>query len=159
MIKITKRSGIYTLETEQLLPVSLEQGWQFFASPENLEEITPENMRFEITSLPNEGFYEGMLITYYISLFKGLKTPWVTEITHIEKERYFIDEQRFGPYAMWHHEHWFEEQDGGLLARDIVSYKLPVGRLGNFFGRRYVEKKLHEIFGFRRKALEKRYTG
>lgn len=154
MVIIKKHSGIYTLMVDQALPIPLQEAWEFFSSPKNLERITPKHMNFRITSGEPEPMYPGQIISYKVSPFPGMKTNWVTEITHVEKEKYFVDEQRFGPYKMWHHEHSFEEREGTVWMRDKVSYKLPFGILGDIAQRLFVRKQLKGIFNYRQQVLD-----
>ena len=107
----------YSLISEQQLPISLAEAWDFFSSPLNLAKITPKEMQFVVTSdyTAATKMYDGMLITYAITPVLGIKMNWMTEITHVKDGEYFIDEQRFGPYALWHHEHHFKEIKGGVL--------------------------------------------
>lgn len=153
MIKFKAHSGIYTLEVEQFLKLSLAEAWNFFSSPGNLSKITPEQMGFRITSGTPGRMYEGQIITYKVSPFPGVRTNWVTEITQVSKGHYFVDEQRFGPYRMWHHEHRFEEQNGGVLMTDRVSYKLPFGFIGRMAHSLFVKNQLKQIFTFREAYL------
>lgn len=153
MIKFKAHSGIYTLEVEQFLKLSLAEAWDFFSSPGNLSKITPEQMGFRITSGTPGRMYEGQIITYRVSPFPGVRTNWVTEITQVSEGHYFVDEQRFGPYRMWHHEHRFEEQNGGVLMTDRVSYKLPFGFIGRMAHSLFVKNQLKQIFTFREAYL------
>lgn len=152
-IEISKHSGVYQLKTVQFLPLSLKYAWSFFSNPENLENITPEQMGFKITSNTYGKTYPGQIITYKVKIFPFIKSNWVTEITHVEKEAFFVDEQRYGPYSMWHHEHHFESSDHGVKMTDIVTYKMPFGFLGNLAHALFVKKRLSKIFGFRRQTL------
>lgn len=147
--------GFYQLKKEQFIHASLEDVWDFIATPRNLKKITPDYMGFDITSsgLP-EKMYEGMIISYQVKPLLGIKTTWVTEITTIKEGEYFVDEQRVGPYSMWHHEHFLEQKDGGVLMRDIVSYQPPLGPLGSLMNSLVIRKKLEEIFSFRTQAME-----
>ena len=154
MIHFSKHSGIYTLVATQQLPISLQEAWDFFSSPLNLEKITPDHMNFHITSGKPAKMYPGQIISYKVTPIPGIKSNWVTEITHVEDKVFFVDEQRFGPYAMWHHEHHFEEKDGGVLMTDRVSYKLPLGFLGHLAQSLFVKKQLQNIFEYRMKVLE-----
>jgi ligand-binding SRPBCC domain-containing protein len=153
MILFRAYSGIYTLESSQFLNVGLEQAWNFFSSPENLATITPSHMRFVITSGATGKIFPGQIITYKVSPFTGFLTNWVTEITHVSNGAFFVDEQRFGPYAMWHHLHRFEETNGGVLMTDQVSYKLPWGILGKIAHAFFVKNQLKQIFEFREQKL------
>lgn len=162
-INITKQSGIYTLTSEQILPISLEEAWDFFSKPTNLDKITPKEMDFEITNNPPDNTYLGQIITYKIGVLPMMKSNWVTEITHFEsplmnpnRKGFFVDEQRFGPYAMWHHEHHFEETTQGAVKMiDIVNFKLPIGFLGDVLAGSFVKNKVKFIFESRFEILEK----
>jgi ligand-binding SRPBCC domain-containing protein len=154
MITFQSHSGIYTLSVNQFLKISLAEAWDFFSSPGNLSKITPEKMGFKITSGITAKMYTGQMITYKVSPFPGFQTNWVTEITHVSEGDFFIDEQRFGPYRMWHHEHRFEVQDGGVLMSDRVSYKLPFGFLGRIAHSLFVRNQLKQIFSYREECLE-----
>jgi len=147
---------IYRLKTKQFLPISLEKAWDFFSSPLNLKEITPEYMDFTITSeLTKETkMYPGMLISYTVKPMLGIPMTWVTEITQVKHHKHFIDEQRFGPYRMWHHEHFFKEVKDGVEMTDEVTYVLPFGILGRLGHSLFIEKQLKAIFDYRFKKVE-----
>jgi len=150
--------AFYKLYNEQKLSTSLDEIWDFISSPKNLKEITPDYMGFDITSgnLP-EKMYQGMIITYKVSPLLGIKTDWMTEITHLREKKYFVDEQRIGPYKIWHHQHIVEPSDEGVVMKDIVTYQPPFGLLGAVANKFFISKKLDEIFTYRKKVLEKRY--
>lgn len=117
-------------------------------------------MSFEIlTDLQGKTMYPGMIIRYKITPFAGIKMNWVTEITQVQHLTYFIDEQRFGPYAFWHHQHRFREVDGGVEMEDILHYKIPYGIIGTIADKLFVEKKVEEIFAFRQKTLDELFGG
>jgi ligand-binding SRPBCC domain-containing protein len=159
MIEFKKHSGIYTLLTAQTLNLSIEKAWEFFSTPENLQKITPEHMEFTITSEVDKKAYIGQIITYKVGILPGIKQNWVTEITQLTPQKYFVDEQRFGPYQMWHHEHWFEElKNGQTLMRDKISYKIPFGFLGALAQKLFIKKQLKTIFIYRYKILEKLFN-
>ncbi len=154
-IKINKQSGIYTLRSEQIINAPLDEVWDFFSRPQNLDRITPEDMKFSITNNPGNETYTGQIITYRIGILPGVDSNWVTEITHLREKQFFVDEQRFGPYVMWHHEHHFQETaDGKVLMTDIVNYKLPLGILGNLVAGNAIEKRLMKVFSHRYKIIE-----
>lgn len=148
-----KHSGVYTLEVQQHLPISLDKAWHFFSNPVNLEKITPQNMSFRITSPITAKIYSGQIITYNIGILPFYKTPWVTEITHIKENSYFIDEQRIGPYKMWHHEHLFEEDSAGVLMSDKVTFALPFAFLGHLAFYLTIKNQLKNIFNYRKQSL------
>lgn len=150
---------IHLLEQEQILPVSLEEAWEFFSKPKNLDSITPDDMGF-VTDLCEDGpMYEGQIITYRIQLAPFIWTRWVTEIKAIEPRRSFIDEQRFGPYKFWMHRHSFESVEDGVRMRDRVAYGLGFGPFGQLAHVVFVRNKLEQIFGFRRDVLAKQFGG
>jgi ligand-binding SRPBCC domain-containing protein len=150
--------GFYQFKREQFIHATIDEVWDFISSPKNLKEITPDYMGFDITSESTpEKMYPGMIIAYKVKPVLGIKTTWVTEITEVEDRSYFIDEQRVGPYKMWHHEHFIEEKDGGVLMKDIVSYQPPFGFLGNLANTLIIRKKLKEIFEYRKFVLANKY--
>jgi len=154
MITIEEHSGIFTLECKQYISWPLEKAWDFFSSPLNLARITPPKMGFMVTSKNLGKIYPGQIISYQVGILPFIKTNWVTEITHVNEPYYFVDEQRFGPYSMWHHEHIFEETANGLLMTDRVSFKIPLGGLGKMITTRLIRKQLLEIFNYRISILE-----
>ncbi|HAB35692.1 MAG TPA: hypothetical protein DCE58_03715 [Cryomorphaceae bacterium] len=145
---------MYVLERTQDLPVSLVDAWDFFSSPKNLAKITPKDLGFEVLGTVPEQMYEGLFIHYKVSPLFGIRMKWTTEITHVKEHRYFVDEQRIGPYRIWHHEHFFEETAEGVRMRDVVHYALPFGILGQLVHPWLVKPRLEEIFNFRFKAAE-----
>ena len=144
---------IYTLHSKQKLPVSVNTAWEFLSNPKNLKTITPDYMGFNILSGADRPMFEGQLIQYIVSPVAGFKTKWVTEITHVRYKEYFVDEQRFGPYSLWHHKHFLKEIEGGVEMEDIVDYKLPFGIIGQIVHPIIVRPKLKEIFSYRRQKL------
>tara|TARA_R100000544_G_scaffold31763_1_gene18078 strand:- start:453 stop:944 length:492 start_codon:yes stop_codon:yes gene_type:complete len=144
---------IYRLHSKQNLPIDVATAWSFLSDPKNLKAITPEYMGFNILSGADRPMYPGQLIQYIVTPIMGIKTKWVTEITHVKDQEYFVDEQRFGPYALWHHKHFIKEIPGGVEMEDIVDYKLPAGILGQWMHPILVKPKLNEIFEYRTKKL------
>lgn len=145
---------VYTFKTEQFLPITLEEAWAFFSTPINLKTITPPHLNFKILSDLRDGrMYPGQIINYTVHPIMGIPLSWTTEITHVQDHVYFVDEQRFGPYAFWHHQHWFTAVEGGIMMEDIVSYALPLGILGRIAHRLFVRRELHGIFSYRTKVL------
>jgi ligand-binding SRPBCC domain-containing protein len=151
-------SKVYSIKTVQRMPVSLEQAWDFFSSPVNLKEITPANLGFNIISKHHgEKMYPGQIIEYIVKPVLGIPLYWMTEISHVTDHQYFVDEQRFGPYAMWHHQHHFKAIEGGVEMTDIVHYKLPFWFLGDIAHGLFVAKQLKGIFDYRFKVVEERF--
>ncbi len=146
---------IYQLKTKQKLAIPLEDAWNFFSDPGNLPKMTPPWLNLKVTSDLPDKMYEGMIITYKVYPFAGIPSNWVTEITQMKEKIFFIDEQRFGPYKFWHHQHHFNEVDEGIEMEDIVTYALPLDPLSRPFNNLFVGKKVKEIFEFREEVLNK----
>ena len=153
-IHFSHHSGIHTLQVEQFVPIQLDKAWEFFSNPENLSTITPAAMNFTITSGTPAKMFAGQIITYKVNALPFVKSNWVTEITQVKDFSYFIDEQRFGPYRMWHHEHHFEQKGNGVLMYDKVTYKIPFGIFGEIAHTLFIKSKLTQIFTFRVKILK-----
>lgn len=147
--------AIKKLIQTQVLPISLEEAWKFFSTPQNLNAITPENMSFEITNEVGDEIYEGMFITYKIAPMLNIKLDWCTEISHVKYQEFFVDEQRSGPYKIWHHEHHFKAVEGGVEMTDKLYYDIGKSFLGWFAGVLFVHKKVKNIFDFRYQKLTK----
>ena len=145
---------IYTLHKKQQLPISVDTAWKFLSNPKNLKIITPDYMSFNIISHIDRPLYTGQIIQYIVTPLLGIKTKWVSEITHIEEKKYFVDEQMYGPYALWHHKHFIKEIEGGVEMEDIIDYKVPLGLLGQIAHPFIVKPKLEEIFNYRQQKLE-----
>ncbi len=150
--------AFYQFQKQQKIISTIDEIWDFISSPANLKEITPDYMGFDITTknLPDK-MYAGMVICYEVSPLLGIKTTWVTEITHIIEKKYFVDEQRVGPYSLWHHQHIIEPIEDGVLMTDIVSYQPPFGFFGAIANALILKNKLNEIFDFRTKAIESKF--
>lgn len=158
-INFKSHSGITTLTAKQKFRTSASEVWNFVSRPENLEKITPDYMGFKITSEPPTKMYAGLIITYKVSPFPFWRASWVTEITQIKDREYFIDEQRFGPYAMWHHEHIIEPTEGGGCNMiDKISYKPPFGIFGRIANSILIKKQLRGIFNYRKIVMEQLFN-
>lgn len=148
---------LYQLKRKQLVKTDLQTCWDFFMSPANLSQITPSYMNFRVLTEQPARAYEGLIIHYKMSPVLKIPVRWTTEITHIKEGSFFVDEQRKGPYRMWHHEHHFEETPEGIMMTDLVSYVLPFGILGRFAHWLFVRKQLEGIFEFRNKVIVDRF--
>jgi ligand-binding SRPBCC domain-containing protein len=145
----------HSIKVVQNIPVSLERAWDFFSNPANLQAITPDNMGFKVISKHHgEVMYAGQIIEYKVRPVLNIPLYWMTEITQVKDKQYFIDEQRFGPYALWHHQHHFKAIPGGVEMTDIVHYKNPLGFLGRIANTLFVKKQLEGIFDYRFKKVE-----
>ena len=150
--------AFYQFQKRQKIKTTIDEIWEFISSPANLKEITPDYMGFDIkTKDLSDKMYAGMVISYEVSPLLGIKTTWVTEITQVIDKKYFVDEQRVGPYSLWHHQHIIEPLEDGILMTDIVSYQPPFGFLGVLANKLIIKNKLNEIFDFRTEAIEKRF--
>lgn len=146
---------VYKLERIQKIPISLDEAWQFFSRPENLRKITPKEMGFVIKSdVKDIEMFSGMLIVYTVKPVLGIPMTWVTEIKNIKDKEHFIDEQRFGPYSLWHHQHKFKAIEGGVEMTDVVQYVLPLGIIGQIMNTLFIKNKLKQIFDYRVKVVE-----
>lgn len=144
---------LYQLCSKQYLPISQKEAWDFLSSPKNLAVITPDYMGFDILSGGDRPMFPGQIIQYKVSPFPFYSTKWVTEITHVKQGEYFVDEQRFGPYSLWHHKHFIKTVKGGVEMEDIIDYKLPFGLLGQMAHPIVVKKQLQKIFSYREQKL------
>ena len=145
---------MYQLIKKQIVHKDLNTCWDFFSNPANLKVITPDYMGFNVkTQTPNE-MYEGLIIGYSVSPFLNIPMEWVTEITHVKDKLFFVDEQRVGPYKLWHHEHHFKEVEEGVEMIDIVSYEPPFGILGKIVHPFIIKPKLEQIFAYRFQKVE-----
>lgn len=145
---------MYVFKKKIILKADIEKVWDFFSSPDNLKKITPPHMGFQIVTGGGGKMYPGQMISYKVKPIAGIPLTWVTEITHVEPHKYFVDEQRFGPYSMWHHEHHFKVVDEGVEMTDIVSYVLPLGILGRIAHSLFVARQLNAIFEYRSKVID-----
>ncbi|WP_035612120.1 SRPBCC family protein [Haloferula sp. BvORR071] len=148
---------LHQLRREQVLPITLQEAWDFFSSPRNLDALTPPDVGMEILRCDSERMHEGQIISYRIRLAPLIHVTWVTEIKAVEEGRSFIDEQRFGPYKFWHHRHSFEAVPDGVKVGDIVHYMMPFGPLGEVVHTLFARRKLEAIFDYRAKAMGRRF--
>lgn len=144
---------MYVFKKSLTLPIGLSEAWDFFSSPNNLPRITPPEMQCVITSDPAEKMYPGLIITYRMKPLPGIPVNWVTEITHVREPFFFVDDQRSGPFKMWHHKHYFKPIPGGVLCEDVVHYRLPMGFPGRIMNRLVVREQLEKIFNYRERVL------
>lgn len=145
---------VYQLHRTQEIAAPLNEVWQFIAAPANLKRITPDYMGFDVIGEIPTHMYAGMIISYHVRPILGIKMRWVTEITHVKENEYFVDEQRVGPYTLWHHQHTLQETKNGVLMTDLVTYQPPLHFLGAIANHLFIKKQLETIFVYRKKALE-----
>lgn len=145
---------IYQLKRQQVLAANTDRVWAFVSNPANLSKITPPHMDFRIVSpdLP-PSIYPGLMIEYRVRPLLGIPLPWLTEITQVQPQTMFVDEQRVGPYALWHHEHWLEPCPEGTRMTDIITYQPPLGWLGAVANAVLIGKQLEGIFAYRAQVL------
>ncbi len=149
---------IYKKEYDQFVPGTIDEVWDFFSNPQNLNEITPKSMSFEIISGATKPMYPGMIIRYKIAPFLGIKMNWVTEISQVVQDKLFVDEQRFGPYKLWHHQHHFKEVEGGVQMKDLLHYAIPLGPIGRIANAVYVENQIDHIFEYRTEQIDRLFV-
>lgn len=151
-------SKVYSFTTEQQLKMTMDKAWDFFSNPANLQAITPDELSFKILTPDLGRMYAGQVIEYKVRPVLNIPVYWMTEITHVSDKKYFVDEQRFGPYSLWHHQHHFTANDKGVMMKDIVHYKLPFWILGDIANTLFVKNKLKQIFDFREKVIEEKFN-
>jgi ligand-binding SRPBCC domain-containing protein len=150
-------SKTYSFSTVQVIPASLDKVWEFFSNPNNLQAITPAHLNFRVTSkFHGNKIYPGQIIEYKVSPILNIPLYWMTEIMHVADKVYFVDEQRYGPYSLWHHQHHFRQVSDGVEMTDIVHYKVPFWFLGDIANALLVKHQLKQIFDFRFKVVESR---
>jgi ligand-binding SRPBCC domain-containing protein len=149
--------ALHQLRSTQRIPLSLDEAWAFFSDPRNLPTITPPWLGMTLTSEGPEVMHPGLLLTYRIRPVGPLRLSWVTEITHVVDRKFFVDEQRFGPYRFWHHQHHFRAISGGTEMRDIVSYDVGFGPIGDLANRLTVARRVAGIFAYRKGVLDERF--
>ena len=151
--------AFFQFSKSQKFNATIDELWSFISDPTNLKVITPPSMGLEVTSEEKgEKMYPGMIISYFVRPLFGIKMRWVTEITHVKDKEYFVDEQRVGPYTMWHHQHRLIQMPDGVRMEDIVSYIPPFGFIGVIANKLIIRTKLDEIFDFRKKVLEEKFV-
>ncbi|HEY0046537.1 MAG TPA: SRPBCC family protein [Flavobacterium sp.] len=149
--------ALHTFKSIQKIPITIDEAWDFLSDPKNLAVITPEHLKFTTLSGNDRQMFPGQIIHYTVKPLLGIKMEWVTEITHVTAKSFFVDEQRVGPYKLWHHKHFLTEIAGGVEMEDIVHYQLPLGFIGDLFHGILVKPRIHEIFDFRRRKLIELY--
>ena len=150
---------VYLLHKRQCLPVSRQQAWDFFSDPHNLAAVTPPDLRLVPFGPVPERMRPGMIVCYRVRPFPGIRATWVSEITHCMDGEFFVDEQRVGPYKLWHHQHLFHARADGTEVEDLVHYALPFGPLRLLSHPLLVRPRLERIFEYRRAALAARFGG
>lgn len=150
-------AAIHVLNSEQELPITMNEAWEFFSTPANLEKLTPKNLQFKILTCSHSSMVQGQIISYKIRLMPLVWMNWVTEITYVEEGKCFIDDQRSGPYKIWHHRHTFTETENGVLMKDQVHYLLPFGIIGKLVHLLFVKAQLKRIFQYRTTMLNEKF--
>lgn len=151
-------SKVYSIETIQRIPITIDEAWDFFSKPLNLKEITPSKLSLQvINKVYDNEMYAGQIIQYKVKPLLNIPLYWMTEITHVTDKKYFVDEQRFGPYSLWHHQHHFIAINGGVEMTDIVYYKIPLWFVGDIVHSIFIKAQLKKIFEYRYKAVEEKF--
>ena len=148
----------YQFTSVQYLNSDIKSVWDFASSPKNLKKITPDYMLFNITSDNQEKMYPGMIISYHVAPILGIKLNWVTEITHVVENKFFVDEQRVGPYTLWHHQHFFEVEESQVKMTDIITYKPPFGYIGRIANSLFIRKQIQAIFQYRKIKMDQLFN-
>jgi ligand-binding SRPBCC domain-containing protein len=145
---------MHHLHREQILHCSLDEAWEFFATPRNLDRLTPDTVGFKITYCESEVMHPGQMIGYKVKVAPAIWVDWLTEITYVDEKVSFVDDQRIGPYKVWHHTHRFQETADGVLMTDDIIYELPFGPLGKLVHELYVKNQLEYIFNERKRLTD-----
>ena len=148
----------YQFKAKQFLPITINEAWDFFSNPNNLPKITPPWLNFEVTTQLESRMYAGMIITYLVRPILNIPATWVTEITQVHVPNFFVDEQKFGPYKLWHHQHVFREAKDGIEMEDIVNYAVPLGFIGRLANNLIIFKKIRSIFEYRTEIINKMFV-
>jgi len=148
---------IYQLYRRQALALPIREAWPFFSSPYNLNEITPDFFHVTVTSNVPEQIYSGLMISYSMKAVFGLPMAWLSEVSHCDKPKRFVYEQRIGPFKFWSHEVCLTEQGNGIVLEDIVFYAMPFGWLGQLLNKVLIADKLARIFKVRHDYLNGRW--
>lgn len=148
---------IHYLHREQSIPAPLPLLWKYFSEPSNLNLITPPDMNFEIITGGDVEMYEGQIIEYKVEFIRGVRSLWLTEITHVRENEYFVDEQRLGPYRFWYHEHTFEPMENSVKMTDHVTYAAPFGLLGDIVHAVWIQQRLKSIFDYRCRKISETF--
>jgi ligand-binding SRPBCC domain-containing protein len=150
---------VYQFKQSQFIPADLNTVWDFFSTPRNLNAITPPEMNFEIIEITGgEKMHASQIISYKVSPFPLVRVTWVTEIKHVEPKKYFTDDQKVGPFALWYHQHFFSQVDNGVVMTDEISYAVPFGVLGRIANWMLVEKQIGIIFNYRTKRIKSLFS-
>jgi len=150
--------AIYHLHREQQLPCSMDDAWEFFSTPRNLDRLTPKSVGFKITHCASEKMHEGQVIAYKIKVAPLIWVSWLTEISLVNYREMFIDNQCSGPYKVWHHTHSFKENEDGVMMMDDVSYVMPFGLLGDIVHALFVKRQLAHIFNERERLVNEHFS-
>lgn len=150
---------VHYLHREQIIPAPVSKVWEYFCDPQNLNELTPLDMNFEIIRGSGVRMYEGQIIEYRVEFIRGIRSLWLTEISHVRENEYFVDEQRVGPYRFWYHEHCFEETPAGTKMTDQITYGIPFGIAGDLLNAVWISRKLENIFSYRSQKIEVLFGG
>ena len=149
----------YQLHFSQTLNCSIDDAWSFITTPSNLKKVTPKAMSFRILSDNDQTkVYPGMIIIHEVVPLLGIKMKWMTEITQCMEKKRFVDEQRVGPYKMWHHQHIIEDHESHVIMKDIITYIPPFGIIGRIANKVFIKKKINSIFQYRREILDKLFN-
>lgn len=141
---------------EQYIPRKKKDLFPYFSVETNLEELTPPYLNFKVVHKSSEKISEGTELSYKLKL-RGLPIDWTSKIIGWNAPTSFVDTQIKGPYKKWHHEHTFQDLGEGCLMRDVITYQLPMGWLGEVVASRWVQSDLKKIFNFRRKVIYERF--
>jgi ligand-binding SRPBCC domain-containing protein len=150
-------SNCIKMHNKNILPISLDEAWEFFSTPKSLAVLTPAAYQFKIIGALENKMYVNQKITYQLKMY-GLPMNWVSEIVEYEEGKIFTDKMSKGPYKTWYHEHKFTKIDVGVLVEDIINYEVGFGFLGGFIDKVFVSKQLKSLFDYRNEILRVKFV-
>lgn len=145
---------IHKLISHQTVNAAIEDVWEFFSNPGNLNLITPPSLDFEILSGDERPMHNGQIIYYRIRILPLVYVKWVTEIKNVVELSSFIDEQQVGPYKSWQHLHQFVPSDKGIEIIDTVHYSIGYSFLGEILHYAWIKRRLAYIFQYRKERIK-----
>jgi ligand-binding SRPBCC domain-containing protein len=148
---------MFEYKSKQFIKASISEVWDFISSPKNLQSITPSYMQLRVVSDLPEKMYEGMVIAYKVRPMLRIQVTWVSKITEVVENKFFVDEQLTGPYKIWRHEHRIEEVDNGIMMTDLVTYVPPLGAIGKIANKLFIRNKIQDIFSYREYAINNKF--
>lgn len=128
-----------------------EEVFRWHAQPDALERLSPPWEPVEILQrAPGIRDDDRGALRVRIGPFK---IRWSFAHRDYIEGRQFRDVQISGPFRRWEHTHKMDPLGpSACILTDIICYELPLGRVGNFLGGRFVQRKLARLFEYRHRV-------